>query len=367
MVLAAAIGVVTQINHDVATNDLSGDLVRARTHASCRGLGNTLQAGTNDPLPGRHLLIASTGGHLTELARWSKVLGSSADSLWVTSESMQSNSLLRDCRTQLHPYVAPRDAAGSAKAFTRIMSQIDWKAEGFTSAITTGAALGVAGLAAARLRGIPAYFYESVSRVDGPSLSGRLAGLDPGITKFCQYEDWGRGGWTYRRSLFDTFTSIPKQPVDKPRLFVTLGTIQPFRFDSMVDAVLSTGLADDRTVWQLGATKRNDLPGTAVSHLDSSEFEDACRSSDVVVTHAGVGTIMNLLDMGISPLIAPRRARRQEHVDDHQSQIAGLLRRRAIGCVTEVERLDRDAIFAASSTTIIQGTAGRTLEPQLTA
>jgi UDP-N-acetylglucosamine transferase subunit ALG13 len=250
------------------------------------------------------------------------------------------------------PYVAPRDAAEAARSFVRLMREIDWKGEGFTSAVSTGAALGVAGLAAARLHGIPAFYYESVSRVNGPSLSGRLAALDPGITRFCQYEHWAKGGWTFRRSLFDNFTAIPKDAVENPRLFVTLGTIHPYRFDAMVDAVLSTGLADSRTVWQLGATKRVDLPGTAVGQLSSTEFADASREADVVITHAGVGTIMNLLDMGISPIVTPRRAVRQEHVDDHQSQIAGLLQRRAIASVAEVDHLDEDLILAASGTAI---------------
>ncbi|WP_256277760.1 glycosyltransferase [Mycolicibacterium grossiae] len=315
---------------------------RART----RETRSSVVAG--DPAPGRHLLVASTGGHLAELERWSKVIGSDADSLWVTCESLHSASVLRNRRVLFHPYVAPRDAAGSAKAFLRMRKEIDWAAEEFSAAVTTGAALGVVGLAAARLQGVPSFYYESVSRVNGPSLSGKLAGLDPGITRFCQYEHWAKGSWTYRRSLFDSFASVAKAPVDRPKLFVTLGTIQPYRFDAMVDAVMSTGLADDRTVWQLGATKRTDLPGTTVSQLSSTEFAEASRGADVVLTHAGVGTIMNLLDMGISPVVTPRRSSRKEHVDDHQCEIAGFLRRRALASVAEVEQLDESAILGAS-------------------
>jgi UDP-N-acetylglucosamine transferase subunit ALG13 len=310
------------------------------------------ESGLGDPVPGRHLLMASTGGHLAELERWSNVIGSDPDSLWVTCESLQGASLLRDRRVLFVPYVAPRDVARSATAFRRIMRQVNWRGERFSAAVTTGAAVGVVGLAAARMHRVPAFYFESVSRVNGPSLSGRLAGLDPGIRRFCQYEHWAGGGWTYRKSLFDTFTTVAKAPVADPRLFVTLGTIQPYRFDAMVDAVLSTGLADGRTVWQLGATQREGLPGRAVPQLSANEFEQSCRAADVVVTHAGVGTLMNLFDMGISPIVAPRRAVRNEHVDDHQSQIAGLLRTRSIANVTEVEQLDRRAILTASGTAI---------------
>lgn len=317
-------------------------------------------------MPGRHLLLASTGGHLAELERWSRVIGSDPDSLWVTCESLQGESLLEGRRVMFVPYVAPRDAVRSATAFKRIMTGIDWKAEGFSSAVSTGAAMGVVGLAAARFHRIPSFYFESVSRVNGPSLSGRLAGLDPGITRFCQYEPWAKGSWNYRRSLFDTFTTVQKPLVEDPRLFVTLGTIQPYRFDAVVDAVLSTGLADSRTVWQLGATTRDGLPGTSVSHLSASEFGQSCREADVVVTHAGVGTLMNLFEMGISPIVAPRRAIRHEHVDDHQSQIAGLLRSRSIGRVAEVEQIDRQTILAASGTAIRRREAGSSIDVQLT-
>jgi UDP-N-acetylglucosamine transferase subunit ALG13 len=313
----------------------------------------------DDPLPGCQLLAASTGGHLAQLAKWSQAIGSASDSLWVTFKSPQSDSLLQDRRVLYVPYVAPRDFRGAMNAFVRMMKEIDWKAEGFTAAVTTGAALGLAALAAARSHHIPSFYFESVSRVNGPSLTGKLASLDPLIHTYCQYEHWAGRRWKYRRSLFDRYETLPKLEIERPRLFVTLGTIYPYRFDALVDAILLTGLADSRTVWQLGATTRHALPGTAVSQMTAAEFEDCARAADVVVTHAGVGTIMYLLEMGLYPVVVPRRAKRNEHVDDHQAQIAGLLNSRAISMVTEADELDRNAIIAASATSV-RGVAGRT-------
>jgi UDP-N-acetylglucosamine transferase subunit ALG13 len=306
----------------------------------------------SDPLAGRHLLVASTGGHLAELNEWSKNIGSAPDSLWVTFKSPQSDSLLRNRRVLYVPYVAPRDVRGTINAFMRMMKQIDWKAEAFTSAVTTGAAVGLAGLAAARLHRVPALYIESVSRVNGPSLTGKLVSFDRSIDTYCQYEHWARGRWKYRGSLFDTFETAPKCPIEHPRLFVTLGTIRPYRFDGIVDAILSTGLADGRTVWQLGATTRQALPGTVFSQLAATEFDHYARAADVVITHAGVGTIMHLLEMGIFPVVVPRRAKRNEHVDDHQVQIARLLDSRSISMVREVEELNKSTIIAASAAEI---------------
>lgn len=306
----------------------------------------------DDPRPGRQLLVASTGGHLAQLAKWSQTIGSGADSLWVTFRSPQSDSLLRDRRVLYVPYVAPRDKRAAVGAFVRMMREIDWQREAFTSAVTTGAAVGLAALVAARRHRVPSFYFESVSRVDGPSLTGRLASLDPWIRTYCQYQDWAGRRWKYRGSLFDTFETVQKTPSERPRLFVTLGTIRPYRFDALIDAILATGLADNGTVWQLGSTERDVLPGRGVSQMSANEFEDCARSADVVITHAGVGTIMHLLEMGIFPVVVPRRARRNEHVDDHQAQIAGLLSRRAISLVIEADELDSKSIISASATAI---------------
>lgn len=47
-----------------------------------------------------------------------------------------------------------------------------------------------------------------------------------------------------------------------------------------------------------------------------------CREARVVACHAGVGTIMTARAVGKTPLVIPRLSRHDEHVDDHQLQIA---------------------------------------------
>ncbi len=305
----------------------------------------------DDPVPGRHLLVASTGGHLAQLARWAEMLGSSPDSLWITFKSPQSDSVLHNRRAMYVPYIAPRDAGSSARAFMRMMREIDWRNEAFDAAITTGSAVGLAGLVAARLHRVPAYFFESASRVNGPSLSGRLASLYPRIHTFSQYH-YADSRWQFRTSLFDSFETVSGPSNPKPRLFVTLGTIHPYRFDALVDAILATGLADDRTVWQLGSTGRRSLPGRAEAQMPATEFDECARNADIVITHSGVGTIMHLLEMGIYPVVVPRRVKRREMVDDHQTQIATLLTARGISAVCEVENLDKNIIIEATGKTI---------------
>lgn len=305
-----------------------------------------------DPVPGRQLLVASTGGHLAQLVKWAPRIGADNDSLWVTFESSQTHSLLEGRRVLHVPYVSPRDLTRTARALAILLRQINWEEERFTSAVSTGAAVALAGLGAARFHRIPSFYFESVSRVQGPSLTGRLVSLDPWIHKSCQYEHWSSRRWHYRGSLFDHYrtTSRPFNP--EPRLFITLGTIRPYRFDALVDAVLATGLADERTVWQLGSTERPGLPGRTANQLSHSEFAKCAMDADVVITHSGVGTLMELLDLGVFPVVVPRRAARGEHVDDHQTQVAEVLASRGIALVKEAHNLDRFAVTQASATSI---------------
>jgi UDP-N-acetylglucosamine transferase subunit ALG13 len=137
-------------------------------------------------------------------------------------------------------------------------------------------------------------------------------------------------------------------------LFVTLGTIRPYRFDAMIDAVLKTGLATHETNWQLGCTHRDDLPGNVAESVSDGEFEAMIRESDVVITHSGVGTILRILELGKSPIVIPRRRSRGEHVDDHQAQISELVSREGLATAVEAPALTAEDIYNATEFRILQ-------------
>lgn len=301
------------------------------------------------------LFVASTGGHLAQLVRISQRLAASQDSLWITFDSEQSRSLLRGKRVAHFPYVAPRDYAGvlrSARMARRIL-----RSEEFDLAVSTGAALALGVLPVTALRGIPSTYIESVSRFDGPSMTGRLLAATRLIEMRTQHASWATRTWRPFPSVLTGFASVPRVPpkatTEPLRAFVTLGTIKPYRFDSLVDALLATNALSDETVWQVGETSRNDLPGQVRHQVSNEEFIDHSMSADIVITHAGVGSILNLMDHGISPLVVPRRATRNEHVDDHQVQICAQLQRLQLGTVAEVSDISSGLLHKAASLSVI--------------
>jgi UDP-N-acetylglucosamine transferase subunit ALG13 len=318
---------------------------------------------TAPPAPNKFLLVASTGGHLAQLTRLAPALGASDDSLWVTFDSPQSRSLLAGKRVLHVPYVRPRDFRGVVRTASILRRLL--RRESFDEAVSTGSAIAISALPLATLHGVHSTYVESVSRVDGPSMSGRILAATRMVSVRTQHPSWAKGRWSVHPSVFSTYRPLPKEPVAAPSLFVTLGTIEGYRFDAMIDAVLSTGLADERTVWQLGfTTGRTDLPGTVHISMNADDFDSHARAADVVISHAGVGSLLGLLDMGIYPVLVTRRKWRSEHVDDHQQQIARLASRLGVARSVEAAELTADVIRRAAEIRIDSGLRQPVRQPE---
>ena len=68
-----------------------------------------------------------------------------------------------------------------------------------------------------------------------------------------------------------------------------------------------------------------------VTHFDfvpMSEAIEYIKKSELVVSHAGIGTIILCMQYGIPLLILPRRKSYREHMNDHQMEIARSLEER---------------------------------------
>lgn len=303
---------------------------------------------SSDPL----LLVASTGGHLTELRAWQDRLCLSGRNAWVTFDTPQSRAFLAGADVVFLPYVGPRDLRGATEVHSRlgaVFGDRPW----LVGVVSTGASIAVPAFLAARRRRLARLYIESIARVARPSLTGRLVQWSRLADLRAPYPESARRPWRYEGGLLDQFVVTHRPQAPRPSLLVTVGTIRPYRFDALIDSVLATGLPDERTTWQLGSTKRQDLPGRVVEELAPTDLLRHAREADVVVTHAGAGTVLDLLRMGISPVVVPRRRARGEHVDDHQAELAHLLRRRGLAHVREADELDGQTMRDASGTMVI--------------
>jgi len=55
------------------------------------------------------MLVASSGGHFTQLAAlWPRIESANRDCVWVTFDSPQTRSMLKDQQVEFVPYIKPR-------------------------------------------------------------------------------------------------------------------------------------------------------------------------------------------------------------------------------------------------------------------
>lgn len=103
-------------------------------------------------------------------------------------------------------------------------------------------------------------------------------------------------------------------------IFVSVGTNEA-RFDRLVEAVAILPFEEDLLI-QHGHSRRIERPGAElVDFLAFDGMVDAIRAARIVVTHAGVGSVMLSVANGKRPLVVPRRKTFGEAVDDHQLQL----------------------------------------------
>jgi UDP-N-acetylglucosamine transferase subunit ALG13 len=101
-------------------------------------------------------------------------------------------------------------------------------------------------------------------------------------------------------------------------IFVTVGTQLPFeRLVRAVDEWASDN--KDKTVFiQLGNTLFRPRNCEFSAFLDSAHWEQLFQESELIVSHAGMGTILKSIEYDKPLILIPRLASLGEHRNDHQ-------------------------------------------------
>jgi UDP-N-acetylglucosamine transferase subunit ALG13 len=114
-------------------------------------------------------------------------------------------------------------------------------------------------------------------------------------------------------------------------IYVTVGTMyMPFtRLLSAVDKIAVE--TDEEIIVQTGMDK--DIPKhcTCFDFKSREEILEIQARARVVVSHAGIGSVIDALKAGKPLLVVPRLAKYREHTNDHQMDLAGAVERRCWG------------------------------------
>jgi UDP-N-acetylglucosamine transferase subunit ALG13 len=103
-------------------------------------------------------------------------------------------------------------------------------------------------------------------------------------------------------------------------ILVTVGTNEA-RFDRLLQAIEALPSGTEIVV-QHGPSRIRPSGARCFDYLDFDDLVRLIRRASVVVTHAGVGSIMTALANGRRPVVVPRLVRFGEAVDDHQLDFA---------------------------------------------
>ena len=120
-------------------------------------------------------------------------------------------------------------------------------------------------------------------------------------------------------------------------IFLIVGS-QKFPFDRLVSAVdelAGRGVITDEIVGQIGPCSFEPSHMKWERFMDKETFDRCIEECDLLITHAGEGSIMTGLIKGKKVIAVPRYERLGEHVSDHQLEIARAMEKQ--GCIINVE------------------------------
>jgi len=106
-------------------------------------------------------------------------------------------------------------------------------------------------------------------------------------------------------------------------IFVTVGSQDKkfLRLIKEVDRLVKEKVIVDEVIVQAGPTKLDTNDIKIIDYLDLNEFKSYMENSDFVISHGGVGSILDALKFGKKVIAVPRNPKYDEIANDHQKQI----------------------------------------------
>lgn len=282
------------------------------------------------------LFISSTGGHFSELLQL-KPLFKKYDSYIITEKDKTSENLKEEYGEKFFflPY------GTRSKLFTYIFKYLYLCLKTIylyfkirpKYIVTTGTHTAVPMCYIGKLFGSKIIFIETFANSKSKTLSGRM--IYPIANLFIVqwkemlelYPKAVYGGSIYWCTNYVHFAPnvwmfIKNGEVNM--ILVLLGT-QNNSFTRLLQAIqdnIDKKVITDKVIVQAGFTKFDSKDMKIFSMMSKKEFSKLQDEADLIITHAGVGSIISSLEKGKKVIVVPRLKRYNEHVNDHQIQIA---------------------------------------------
>lgn len=103
-------------------------------------------------------------------------------------------------------------------------------------------------------------------------------------------------------------------------IFVTVGTHEQGmdRLFEQLDKLVESGHIKDDIFAQIGYSDYMPKNYESKKMIGFDEMDEWIKTSDIIITHGGPGSIFHPLQYNKVPIVVPRNPDYEEHVDDHQ-------------------------------------------------
>lgn len=311
--------------------------------------------------------VATAGGHVSELIELASRMNIEGRQVWITNDSPQVRDRLGDRQVEWVRFVGERDHLGVIKSIPKALQL--FRKHRVTRVVSTGSALALGYLPLAKALGIDTHYIESSTRVESCSMTGRLLAKVPGVNCWWQF-DAAPPGFRALGGVYDAYAPTERYPdADSPektasdpnpiqKIVVTIGTSDRC-FRRLTDRLVKILPPEAEVMWQVGDTNVAHLDIDAHGLIPESELFQAMREADVVVAHAGAGTLALALQAGHVPVLIPRRAQFGELVDDHQVELANWAKSKGLAVVAEADAVTRQDITYAAQRAVVRKPVGK--------
>jgi len=128
------------------------------------------------------------------------------------------------------------------------------------------------------------------------------------------------------------------------KTLVTIGSMVEKKFTRLFDIVedlCEEGILDgEEVIAQVGFDNYDAKNFSTFDMAADEEFKGLISQSDLIITHAGTGTVTACLKQRKKVIIFPRMAEFDEHYDDHQLELCELFKKDDyVLCATNKEEL----------------------------
>jgi UDP-N-acetylglucosamine transferase subunit ALG13 len=127
-------------------------------------------------------------------------------------------------------------------------------------------------------------------------------------------------------------------------IFVTVGTNEA-RFDRLLRAVAELPIDEELVIQHGHSSPIYGRHTRLIGFLPFEHMVETIHRARVVVTHAGVGTVMVALANGRRPVVVPRLKAFGEAVDDHQLQLGRRFAEAGLVTLVETPEALGEALF----------------------